>query len=100
MSKPLYQCNVNMFTSTLECRVDKVHVNISIHDVNNINMEICTKEDSVTVVVSPRQKREASQEFYPLNAGYEIETDKAKNYGFDEVCVVFYSCKFFYLKLT
>ena len=49
MSKPLYQCNVNMFTSTLERRVDKVHhVNIS---VNNVNMEICTKQECVTAVV-------------------------------------------------
>ena len=51
MSKPLYQCNVNMFTSTLERRVDKVHVNISIYDVTNVNMEICTKQVSVTAVV-------------------------------------------------
>ena len=48
VSKPLYQYNVNMFTSTL----DNVYV--------DINIKICT-EESVTVVISHRPKREAAQ---------------------------------------
>ena len=52
VSKPPYQYNVNMFTSTLERRVDNVYV--------DINIKICT-EESVTVVVSHRPKREAAQ---------------------------------------
>lgn len=48
VSKPLYQYNVNMFTSTL----DNVYV--------DMNIKICT-EESVTVVASRRPKREAAQ---------------------------------------
>ena len=74
VSKPVYQCNVNMFMSTLE-RMERHQVKV---DMNNIlNMGMCIEEESendektyiitdtaetVKAVVSSRPKRQATQE--------------------------------------
>ena len=48
-----------MFTSTLERRADKDFMN-NINQLD-INIKICTEEQSVTVVVAHRSKREPVQ---------------------------------------